>query len=336
MNVCLIGGGAQTHVIAATLASKGNSVNILTRRPAEWVGSLEIETPSGRVCGKLSKVSAHPADVIPDADVILLTVPGYANAQELHAIKPYLRREALVGGVFCSSGFFFEALKVLPETQPLWGFQRVPYIARVEQYGRSARILSTKPELKIAIERLSEESKQNFATWLAESLENKVVLANNYLEVSLTNSNPILHTGRLYTMFADWDTDRRSDHNILFYEEWTHEAAQMIIDMDAELFRLLKVLPVTPGSLLPLLEYYESSDAESLKCKISSITGFKGLTSPMKEDERGWYPDYSSRYFTEDFGYSLRYIVELAHSHGIPVPTLDRVYKWGRSKIQQH
>lgn len=45
-------------------------------------------------------------------------------------------------------------------------------------------------------------------------------------------------------------------------------------------------------------------DATSLKNKLASITGFKGITSPMKKDEKGWYPDFLSRYFTEDFGYS--------------------------------
>lgn len=134
-------------------------------------------------------------------------------------------------------------------------------------------------------------------------------------------------------MFADWGPEKFSDHNILFYEEWTDEAAELMIKMDAELFRLLRVLPVTEGYLTPLIDYYESHDAPSLRRKIASITGFKGILSPMKQEPGGWVPDYSSRYFTEDFGYSLRYIYELLQTHNIDAPCIEKVYRWGLGKI---
>lgn len=43
------------------------------------------------------------------------------------------------------------------------------------------------------------------------------------------------------------------------------------------------------------MEYYESHDAKTLKDKNSSILGVKGITLPMKKDERGWYPDFKDR-----------------------------------------
>lgn len=103
--------------------------------------------------------------------------------------------------------------------------------------------------------------------------------------------------------------------------------------MDQELFELLKYLPVSHGYLTPLIDYYESHDAESLKIKLSSISGLKGIESPMKRDENGWYPDYSSRYFTEDFGYSLKYIWELGKKYNVKMPNIDMVYHWGKQKI---
>lgn len=158
-------------------------------------------------------------------------------------------------------------------------------------------------------------------------------LHSNYLEVSITNSNPILHTARLYSMFHNWNEDKRYDHNILFYEEWTEEAAELMIKMDSELFSIIEKLPVDRKYLKPVLEYYESHDARSLKEKLSSVCSFKGILSPMKKDAKGWKPDFTNRYFTEDFGYCLRYIWELGKKYNVVTPYIDMVYKWGAERI---
>ena len=333
-NIVIIGGGSLGHVIAGWLASQGYRVSVLTRRPADWSDHLTINTPDGKMSCRLLKISDQPKEVIPEADVILLTVPGYANESELKAIAPYLKDGSYVGAVFCSSGFFFEALRLLPENIRLWGFQRVPFIARIEEYGHIANILGTKSELNIAIERENAKEKEAFREWIEDVFVCPTVLHSNYLEVSITNSNPILHTARLYSMFHDWTEEIRYDHNILFYEEWTEDAANLMIKMDAELFKIIDKLPVNKHYLKSLLEYYESSDAQSLRNKLSSISSFKGILSPMKKDEKGWKPDFSNRYFTEDFGYSLRYIWELGKKYHISTPNIDLVYKWGQNKIR--
>lgn len=333
-NIVIVGGGSLGHVTAGWLSAGGYRVSVLTRRPAEWSINPVINTPDGKLTASLHKVSDRASDIVPEADVVLLTVPGYANASELEAIRPFLREGCFVGAVFASSGFFFDALGMMPETVRLWGFQRVPFISRVKSYGHEANLLSSRAELNIAVERASESEKEEFRKWIEDAFKTPTVLRKSYLEVSITNSNPILHTARLYTMFHDWTEDKRWDHNILFYEEWTVEAARLMIEMDAELFKILEHLPVDSSYLTPLLEYYESHDALSLKKKLASINGFKGITSPMKQDERGWYPDFSSRYFTEDFGFSLKYIWELAKRHHVDTPNIDMVYDWGKSKIQ--
>jgi len=335
-NICIAGGGSLGHVIAGWLANKGHKVSVLTRNPLDWSNELVINTPDCRFTAKLTKVSLNPADIIPNADVVLLTVPGYANKYELESIKPFLRKGSYVGGVFCSSGFFFEAIKTLPDDIKLWGFQRVPFISRTVNYGHEANLLGYRPELNIAIERDSDNGKELFRKWIEVSFGSKTILRKNFYEVSITNSNPILHTSRLYTMFHDWPEDKRIGQNIFFYEEWTTEAAELLLKMDAELFKILEYLPTTPGYLTPLIDYYESYDAKSLRNKLSSISGFKGIYSPMKQDERGWYPDYSSRYFTEDFGYSLRYIWELGKKYNINTPYIDMVYEWGRKILTKN
>lgn len=334
LKITVIGGGSLGHVTAGWLANKGYEVSVLTRRPEKWNRNILIKTPAGEFKANIHSISDKPEDVITDADVVLLTVPGYANNDEIVSIRPFLKDGCYVGAVFCSSGFFFEALKLLPDNIRLWGFQRVPFISRVEEYGHIAKLHGFRPQLNIAVERASDYDKKEFSEWVEKAFDTPTVLRNNYLEVSITNSNPILHTARLYTMFSKWDEMSRWDHNILFYEEWTEDAASLLLKMDEELFRLLDYLPVSKDYLVPLIDYYESSDAESLKNKLSSISGLKGITSPMKQDDRGWIPDFSNRYFTEDFGYSLKYIWELGQKYGVNMPYIDMVYRWGKQKIE--
>lgn len=323
--ICICGGGSLGHVCAGVLSSQAE-VRILSGHPDKWARSLTVTDPDGKVFnGTLSEVSSDPSRVVSGSDIILLCVPGHLIEKTLRDIKPFVG-DAAVGSIVSSTGFFFFSHSVLGSDARLFGFQRVPYIARVSDYGRSALLLGYKSSLTVALENLPEE----FAANLQTLFDTPVSIAGGYLEVSLTNSNPILHTGRLYTMFRGRE-DEVFDHNILFYKEWTDEASQKLIDMDAEFFRLLDRLGV--NGIPTLLDYYESTDATSLTAKISSIEAFQAITSPMVQVEGGWKMDRTSRYFTEDFPFGLRWIKDLAERNNIDTPVIDEVYSWGISLL---
>lgn len=333
MKVCICGGGSLGHVIAGWSAAKVKAqVNVYTSRPGEWASDIVVDTPEGdKLTGHIFKVSDDPREVVSPADVVLFCYPGYLIESTLKRLKPFFRKDAFIGSVFSSTGFFFDAREILAPDQPLWGFQRVPFIARVGEYGHSAHLLGYKSELKVAVENVPIGEKQAFAEFLSEWFERKVTLLDNYFEASLSNSNPLLHPAVLYDMFAG---DKVFDRKIYLYKEWSESAAELLIKMDEEFFRLLEVLPVRRGFLPTILDYYESKDAASLAAKLRSIPAFQNLEAPMKQGPTGWVPDYSSRYFKEDFPYGLKLICTLAHEKGVHVPTLDRVLEWGMSRIQ--
>ena len=330
--LCICGGGSLGHVCAGVLSSQEDvQVNIFTQHPERWSNQIQVKDENGRIFkGLLNVVSSNPEEAVKDCDIVLLCLPGYAIETTLKSIKPYVSK-CVVGSIVCSTGFFFAAHRILGERQRLFGFQRVPYIARTEKYGQSANLLGYKPQLAIATENI--ERVEDFRMLVERLWSTPTKLLSSYYEVSLTNSNPILHTGRLYSMWKDWNGEV-FDHNILFYKEWTNEASQTLIDMDAEFMQLLEVLPVSKGAIPPLLEYYESTDAESLTRKISSIRAFQNITSPMKSVENGWIPDFESRYFTEDFPYGLKIIVDLAKEKNINCPHINKVFGWGMSKCK--
>lgn len=328
--VCICGGGSLGHVCAGVLASQHDvEVNIYTQRPEQWANEIKVTDLKGKIYeGHLNLVTHEPSEALQGCDIVLFCLPGFAIESTLTAIRPFIG-DAIVGSIVCSTGFFFAAHRVLGNEARLFGFQRVPYIARTEQYGHSANLLGYKPQIAIAVENV--EEREAFRQLVEKLWLTPTKLLNSHYEVSLTNSNPILHTGRLYAMWKDWK-EEVYDHNILFYKEWTVEASQVLIDMDAEFMALLDVLPVEKGAIPSLLDYYESYDATSLCHKISHIPAFQNITSPMKQVEGGWVPDFGSRYFTEDFPYGLFFIKKLAEEHGIATPTIDKVYAWGMSK----
>ena len=76
-----------------------------------------------------------------DCYIVFLCLLGLAIESTLENIKPYVGK-AVVGSIVCSTGFFFAAHKVFGEEARLFGFQRVPYIARTVEYGHSASWLN--------------------------------------------------------------------------------------------------------------------------------------------------------------------------------------------------
>ena len=91
----------------------------------------------------------------------------------------------------------------------------MPYIARTKEYGHTANLLGYNPQLAIAVENV--EDNEAFRQLVETLWMTPVKLLGSHYEVSLTNSNPILYTGRMYSMWKDWDGEVY-DHNILFYK----------------------------------------------------------------------------------------------------------------------
>ena len=333
MKVCICGGGNLGHVVAGFVAAQGKyEVCLLTRHPERWSQELTIETPTATtLTGHLSGLYSDAKQAVGHADIVLLCLPGYAIRETLLHIKDHLRPDSAVGSVVSSTGFFFEAMELLPASQPLFGFQRVPFISRIVEYGHRARLMGYKESLHLAIERA--QHPEQLRDTLADMLQTPIHLLGSYYEVSLSNSNPLLHPSRLYSLWKDWHEGMTYDRIPLFYEEWTEEAARLYIEMDNELQALLEQLPVCKGSIATVLDYYESCDAASLARKLRSIEAFKGILAPMKEMVGGYVPDFQSRYFTEDFPYGLAIVHRLTHEKGIPSPTIDRIYEWGTRMV---
>ena len=333
MKICICGGGNLGHVVAGFVsAQRRYDVCVLTRSPERWKKEIVVETPDGgELIGKLEGIYSDAVQAVSGADIVLLCLPGYSIREMLEKIKNCLSPSTAVGSVVSNTGFFFEAMSILPPNIPLFGFQRVPFISRTVEYGCRARLMGYKDSLSVAIEHT--DDKESIRESLESMLKTPVLLLNSFYEASLSNSNPLLHPSRLYDLWCDWHEGITYDHVPLFYEEWTERAAGLYIAMDQELQSLLEVLPVDTSCIPSVLDYYDSTDAVSLAGKLRSIKAFIGILAPMKNTDKGFVPDLQSRYFTEDFPYGLAIIRRLAKEKGISTPVMDKVYAWGKNMV---
>ncbi|MBQ0137103.1 MAG: NAD/NADP octopine/nopaline dehydrogenase family protein [Bacteroidales bacterium] len=325
--LCICGGGSLGLVTAGVLAQQdGVEVNLLTSKPSQWSKEIKVLDLNGKLYqGHLHIISDQVGQVIPQSDIILLCVPGFLIEKTLRDIAPYITTQA-VGSIVSSTGFFFRAHEIFDNKTALFGFQRVPYIARVTEYGHTAQLLGYKTQLYMALENMPDSFATQWGTWL----NTPVAALHNYLEAALTNSNPLLHTARLFGMWHNWTEGKTYSQPIKFYAEWDEYSAEQYIAMDTEFQTLCKIVGV---SIPSVLEYYESSDATSLAHKLRSIQAFQSIDAPMKKTENGWIPDFQSRYFTEDFPFGLQLVKDLAEKNNLSTPTIDNVLAWGKQYL---
>lgn len=334
MRIVICDGGGLGHTCAGVLSNhEGITVDMLTNRPEKWNHNFKVNTPDkGTIIGKLDRISAKPEDLIPEADIVFFCLPAFLVEETIIKIQPFLKANTIVGAVFGCTGFFLFAHKHLPASARLFALQRVPYVSRVVEYGKEANLLGYRDKLIMAVENV--DDREDFRQQVEKSFGEPVELCDSFYEVTLSNSNPILHTGRLYTMWKEWD-GKPYDRCSLFYKEWTLEASQLEVEMDKEFFALLKKLNVSTKHIATLLEHYESTGAEGMTKKLHSIESLSKILSPMRQVDGGWIPDFKSRYFTEDFPYGLRNIYDLALQNSINCPNINRVYEWGAGIIEK-
>lgn len=324
MKTLIIGTGNLGHVLAGVISNKGYKVGVLSRSSEKWSSRIRVIDLSEREYVGDVEIVTSLKEQLPTFTNIILCVPGNAIEENLIAIRPYLHPQAKIGTVFSSTGFFWIAKKVLGENASLYGFERVPYMSKVLEYGSLAKITGYKTEHKVYFS-MNVQEKQALIDFYEDILELSISEVGHYLEASLTNSNPLLHTARLYGLFKDYTSDTVYPEPPFFYKGWTLEDSELLIKMDEELHRVVNKLDLPAYTLKTSLAHYDSINAQELTDKINSIPAFQEVRMPMVQTERGFQPNLTHRFFEEDFPFGLVIIKSIAILVGEDTPYIDIV-----------
>lgn len=319
--------------MAAEAADKGHAVTVCTSKPDLWKKKIEVYDSDDNllISTQISKITSSMKDAVSGADHIWVTVPGEAFEKTASRVFPYVTEGQKIGIIPGFGGAEFAFKKLMDKGCILYGFQRVHSIARLKEYGKAVYQLGRKP--KIEIGSIPASSVSDICDFIEGIFNIPCVPLPNYLSVSMTPSNPILHTSRLYSMFKDYTPGKKYDRNFLFYGEWSLEAAQLMIACDDELQLLCRTIPLNLDSVHSLKDYYESHTAEDMQKKIQSLDAVKNLKSPMTEVDGGWIPDFNSRYFRTDFPYGINIIIKIADIFNVDTPTMDKIWGWYRDSV---
>lgn len=330
MKVCVVGGGHIGTTLTCYIkhSHPDYQVSLYTRRPELFSKELKCNDVEQAISYNVSldAISNDPKLAAKEADIVFIALPHFAVEKAFQDIAPYVSQKAMIGVLPGGGGCEFLFDRYFDDQKTLFGFQRVPFTAKVQEYGKETNLKSWKP---FSVVGTLQRDRIDAVCEKIEMCGLKTRKASNYLEVALTPTNPILHTSRTYELFGKYDRTHGFKEKSKFYVGWTDAASETLFAMDNELHALLDAMPeIDTSAIMRLSEHYESPTIQKMTAKINSIQTFQSVYAPMKEVDGLFVADTDSRMFTEDFPWGLLVIRSYFDYFGIPAPTMDKLLKW--------
>ena len=333
MKVTIIGGGNLGTLMGAAFAYRGHKVTIQTSKPDRFSKKLEAYDKEDKLVysGELANVTSDWKEAIDGADVVWVTVPPQLFIETAKKMEPYVGKGQMIGIIPGAGAAEFAFKGIIEKGARFFGLARVPSIARIKEYGKSSYLLGPAPELLIGS--IPAGNAKQICKEIQSLYSMNCRPVANYLAVAFTPSNPVLHTSRIYGMFKDYIPGNHYPENELFYEKWTIDGAEILLNCSDELQQRCKAIPMDLRDVESMQARHGIRNPEELAAKICSLDRLKGLYSPVVKDEIGYVPDFNSRYFASDFTYGIKIMIEVANLFDVPTPTMDTIWEWYK-KVQ--
>ncbi|WKU05554.1 NAD/NADP octopine/nopaline dehydrogenase family protein [Micromonospora sp. HUAS LYJ1] len=352
LNVAVCGGGRTGHlntVLFKTLPAV--RVSLLTQRQdvIDRYSDGQPFTallPDGRaLVARPDRVSSDPAVVVHDADVVVITVPAHARPAVLSSIADRLPRDrpVYVGAIPGFCGFDLLAEKMLTDRPQavIWGMKDVPHTAFGLRPGVSVRMGGAKSVLHVAThDRETPVARQRLRETVQRLFESPVELLRDYLEITLTPANPIMHSSAIYGLigpYGQWH-DRLIPRLVSWWTECSELGAYFMQRSDEENQRLCKAaeqqIGVDLASVKPLkqeiVEAYgaQITDTRTLLSVLRTNRAYHSIQAPLVAHGDGYVMDRQSRAFQEDVAFGLSTLVQVGNRLNVPLPHIEEIYTW--------
>eukprot|EP01065_Artemidia_motanka_P014651 TRINITY_DN1851_c0_g1_i3.p1 TRINITY_DN1851_c0_g1~~TRINITY_DN1851_c0_g1_i3.p1 ORF type:complete len:471 (+),score=186.50 TRINITY_DN1851_c0_g1_i3:66-1415(+) len=364
--ICVCGGGNAAHVMVGDLGSRGYEVNLYAPfTPPGGVSEAEkfnsTMGPQGikinyvnegrHAYGKPHLVSADPKQSIPGCKYIFIPLPVFAHRPTLMDIVPHCDDDATIIAMPATGCFDWTGSQVLKqlgrETITLAGAAPLPYVCRIVDYAKEVNLMGIKDQIGLATLPSGRIEAVACVVEKVLNLRQGAVRYPSFLPITLTPTNPIMHTGRLYGMFGaggGWRS-KSLTKMIKFYDECDEISNEWLHRLNAENQKIAAAADkLIPGSIkgsvkdinMFLKWAYGPDISKWDTCGDCYRTNkqFHGVGSPMSEVSPGkWEPDFKNRYFTEDFPFGLLANRGLAELLGVPTPDMDTVIEWAQKEM---
>ena len=281
MNITVVGGGNIGTQFAVHSAGKGHSVKMFTSNPNRFSKSLFLVDKSDNILkeGEIALATSDPHEAFHDAEMIMITMPPTMMIPLAQIVYEHADPHAIIGFVPGNGGFEFAFRDCIERGNILFGIDRVPAIARLTERGRTVCCSGYKEKLFVAA--LPSCHTEECAALTESIYDIPCVRLPGFMALTLTPSNPILHTARLMTIFRDYEPGVTYDSLPLFYEEWDDASSELLLACDDEVLEICRALP---GFGLEYVvserEFYNADTVEKMTNAIRNEESLLGLTTP--------------------------------------------------------
>ncbi len=358
--VLVVGGGNASHVLVARCGHLGI--------PCDWLTTFEgeadklkaaLKASNGVIAtdhqtgekwfGRPERVSGDPADVVPGAKLIILTLPAFAQEPTLKRIGPHVSPDSSIGAIPGGAAIDVVMNNALGVEKvnacTLFGTRTLPWACRIEDYGKRVTVFGTKESDQIVVR---PKGKKFMVAALQEIVghKQKYILANNFLFLSFTMP---WHPCFMYGMFKEWDGKTPFMQVPPFYRSISQFTAELLSHTSDEVMKLRnKITELYPSidlsDVIHVKEWVRraygtsmpSTDPNDLRAMIAKNPTYgESLLFPMKKVKGGYVPDFTSRYLTEDVPYMLVVHKGLAEMVGVSMPKIDMLLKWCQKVMEK-
>ena len=316
MKISIIGAGNGGQAIGGFLSMQGYEVSICDTDSAKIeklkkIGNIKLQGKINGV-GKISYFSTESSEIIPSADIIMVTTTANAHQAVARSIAPFIKDKQIIilnPGRTCGALVFKQALKnagcnkryYLAEAQTL------VYACRLIEDG-TVNIIGIKDEVLLSALPASDTE---YILSKLNVLYPCFAKTDNVLRTSLENIGAIFHP--CVCLFNAATIERQNE--FWFYRDMTEQIAHFIEKFDAERIAVGKAYGIDLLNVTEWIKFaYNDTVGETLCERMKSNPAYHDIKAPGT---------IFTRQLTEDIPTGVLPIMELGKAVGVSTPLLE-------------
>ena len=324
MRIAVMGAGGGGLAVAYEWASQGHEVALYAQHahehhlvPVRERGGIEAEgVLEGFV--SLATVTTDIAEALDGVDVVFVVGPAYATEPFGRDARGHLRSgmTVVVCPSSCVGSLAFKhaaGLDLHDESIVVGETSTLPYAARASMHA-SVKIFH-RFDTGFSAAAAPRSNTPRLLEVLRQVYRNTQEAAGIF-QTTLQNGNPVIHPAVTLLNAA---LIERTGGDFMFYEEGVTEAVGRLMEaVDGERLSVARALGVEVLSEPDLGVRQGYMSESNYSTGYSTAPGFRGIKA---QDE------LHHRYLTEDVGYSMVFLTDLARHLSVPTPTMDAVIR---------
>ena len=322
MRVAVLGAGNGGVASAFDFAQHGHQVALYA--PPEFGANVVAVHEAGGITssGDLEGFAAiryaghDAAEAMAGAELVVLVGPAYSTEPLAAVARPHLAEgmAVLICPGSCAGAIAFKraaGLELDDKRYIVGETSTLPYAVRVTEPGVVNVFLKLTTGVYLAgLPRAGTDRLYSLVRDVWPAVEK----AESVFQTTLQNGNPVIHPA---VTLLNAGLLERTGGDFLFYEEGVTESVGRLIEaVDTERLAIAAALRVTILSEPALGVRQGYMREQNYSTGYSTAPGFRGIEAQGELDHR---------YLTEDVGYSLIFLTDLAARLGVPTPVMDAV-----------